>query len=396
MNNKCWSINKKVKFRREYFGGICWFQNGKVFELNKTGISIIELFKKPSLITNVTLLNKSLSNFFETFREMVSKNILVAIHDSNYDVIIESDIHSVIEKNNKLFNNPILKPHWVHIQPFRYCNQRCIHCYCNANNHQEKFPLGLDLWKNIVDYLDRYGIWEVYITGGENFIVKECFELTDYIIGKNLETGISTNGMCVTDSILSWLKESGIRKVQVSLDGSEPSINDKIRGVPGAFRRTIAGIEKLSKCVTPVINTVINRVNYKDIESIIKVCSKIGICEYKFFPQKPAGRGRIANILLDSEIDYVEKRIEVFKDKYSVKIDWPSKDQNCGAGTWGFAIDEIGDVFPCIFGVSNRTQRIASILEYDIDKFWFDSTILNKFRSFSSRQLCNRCQIELK
>lgn len=393
MGLKGWKLNKKIKYRREYFGGYCWTPKGKYFKLDQTGISIIELFLTSTLKPSAEL-SSMLKDFPATFHALTQKNILVETNEIK-KYLSRRDFISVLSKTSEHSKRKFLKPHWVHIQPFRYCNQKCIHCYCEAGNTQKKFPMSLTIWKNIVDYLENYGIWEIYITGGENFIVPECFELTSYIIEKNIDTGISTNGMHVTDKIVNWLIDSGIKRVQVSLDGSNPDVNDRIRGVPGAFVKTMEGLSKLSDRVYPVINTVINKVNYKDVESIIKICIDKGVKEFKFFPQKSSGRGRKKYLLSNVEINILEKQVVTYRDKYLVDIDWPSKEQFCGSGNGGFAIDEVGDVFPCIFGVSNKTQRLSSILSFDIDTFWFNSQKLKAFREMDSKQICQRCEKDL-
>ena len=393
MNNIGWKINKNIKFRREFFGGYCWTDNDKFFKLNHIGISIIELFSKPTLMPNEKL-SVLLNDFDCTFRSLTEKKILIETNEKSKS-LHKADFDSVLMKTNENSKRTILKPHWVHIQPFIYCNQRCIHCYCEADDTKNKFPLGVGCWKDIIDYLDSYGIWEIYITGGENFIVPECFELTSYIIKKKIKTGISTNGMHVTDEILGWLRDNGIKRIQVSLDGSHPNINDRIRGVRGAFEKTMAGLSKLSDYVCPVINTVINKINFNDLESIIKMCHNKGVKDFKFYPQKSSGRGASKYLLSDIEKSAVEKRIKKYRDQYQINIDWPDTDNNCGAGIGGFAINEDGDVYPCIFGVSNKSQKLSSIFKYDIDSFWFDSPKLNFFRSLDSMQICRRCEKDL-
>ena len=55
---------------------------------------------------------------------------------------------------------------------------------------------------------------------------------------------ISTNGVLINEDKAAELKDLGLSYVGISLDGLA-EVNDRFRGVPGAFDMAVAGIKEL-------------------------------------------------------------------------------------------------------------------------------------------------------
>jgi radical SAM protein with 4Fe4S-binding SPASM domain len=68
------------------------------------------------------------------------------------------------------------------------------------------------------------------------------------------------------------------------------------------------------------------------------------------------------------------------------------EEKPCGAARSGFAIDQKGDIFPCIFGIQNKEQCSGSILSEDINTVWFNSPVFNNFRE-NNNFPCNSCEV---
>lgn len=115
---------------------------------------------------------------------------------------------------------PVLKPLWVHLQPFTRCNQHCIHCYCSGGPKADPFLLDVDTWRNVAARLDDYGVLDVYVTGGESLLLDGFFDIVDEILNRGMGFGVSTNATVLSDRVLDRLRELRIGTVQVSLDGA--------------------------------------------------------------------------------------------------------------------------------------------------------------------------------
>ena len=290
----------------------------------------------------------------------------------------------------------IAKPFWVHVQPFSRCNQRCVHCYCDGSPSASPLRLSLDTWHEIIERLDTYGVLEVYVTGGETFAFPEFFDIAQSIVDRGLGFGLSTNATVASEAVLARLSSLSIRKIQVSLDGATEATHDFIRGTRGGFRRFQRGLERLATVCQPVINTVVSRWNLNELEAIVVLGKRTGCVEFKFFPQKPVGRSLLFRdqCLTDEEIHGTLiplcARLEQI---HAVKIETVDTGAACGSGQTGFAVDELGDMYPCIFGVRNSAQRCGNVLHEDLDTLWFNSPVLERFRATKGvSPICRSCE----
>ncbi|HEV2839953.1 MAG TPA: radical SAM protein [Chthoniobacterales bacterium] len=382
-----------LRFRYDVFGGLCWFPHGEIFHLTSNETAILDLAKDPldlacvgNLMTSREAVHAS-RNLLE--RGLIRKTKASTPRRRSID---SKRVSKEIEDSRA---QPINKPFWSHIQPFRFCNQRCIHCYCDGGNHQEGFELPITTWRSIVDTICDFGVLEIYITGGENLIVEDCYALTKYIIDKGLGTGLSTNAMHVTGEVLERLKDFELEFIQVSLDAASPELNDAIRGKHGAWKRTIAGIQLLKTVMKPVINCVVSKHNIQEVRELVLLGVSLGVRHFKVFPQKSVGRAiSQQQVLLDrGEILRLGYQCQELAAENHVSIDYLRASENCGSGFSGFAVDQSGDMFPCIFGIADESQRVGSLLTEDLADLWFAAPRLAKFREEPCAQPCRRCEL---
>lgn len=286
----------------------------------------------------------------------------------------------------------VAKPLWVHLQPFTRCNQECVHCYCFGARTADGFQLPEVVWHLIVQRLARYGVRDIYITGGETLLYPAVFGLVELVLDLGLTCGLSTNAMAVGPKTVDRLRSLRLSAVQVSLDGGTAATNDMLRGTPGAFAKTVAGIERLAEFTEPVLNTVVTPENLDELELIVEVGQGVGCSRYKFFPEKITGRGAGARRPLDDE-ELARLAATCARLRAAgVEVESLDNTAGCGSADTGFAVDQHGDVYPCIFGIADDRQRAGSLLEASIDELWFDSPVFRAFRAQCSRP-CHRCEL---
>lgn len=377
-----------VRFRFEYWGGIAWTPSGPLFKLCFEDSILLKLLKVPYDIIEV---RKFVSNSNESLERLLDSGLIV---ESNLSEPFDNDRYfEVLKEAEKAKLKTIAKPFWVHIQPYTFCNQNCIHCYCSGSVNQKKFNLPLDTWKEIVDKFYDFGIVDIHITGGENFIVDECFELTKYIKERGFGIGLSTNGMVYNDKIENELKNLGVDFLQISLDGATPEVNDYIRQSNGGFSKTTKNITKFGKILNPILNMVVNKINIEQVESMIVLGKELGVKEFKFFPQKSVGRGEVKKSdILVSWDEWKKIDFEFLSQKYDVVLDYLNENDSCGCASSGFAVKENGDVYPCIFGVENERIKVGNIIENSMESLWFEESTMVNFRNACSKQPCKRCE----
>ena len=168
------------------------------------------------------------------------------------------------------------------------CNLKCKHCYSFDN----KKTTGNLKKKEIIKLIDEFrelGGKKLTISGGEPLLRKDILSILKYA-SHSLEVMLLTNGTLINEKIANFLSENRI-SVQVSLDGSEAMVNDKIRG-NGSFNATMKGISLLKQYGLKdklIICTTITNHNIEDIPKLIKLVKELEIPVLRFLPLHRVG-----------------------------------------------------------------------------------------------------------
>jgi len=392
-----------MRLRHEHFGALAWTttQPRRFVELPSAAAMVALLAREPLTPQFPPQAQTALADRFgldqsrwtTVVGELHSAGVLTPADDASGEPVTAARVHAVADEAEAARPRaPVLKPFWVHLQPFTVCNQRCLHCYCSGGPKADPFLLPLNRWHEIIRRLDDYGVLDIYITGGESFLLPEFFDLAADIIGRGLGFGVSTNATVLNAGRLERLRELGVSPVQVSLDGGQAATHEMIRNAPGSWHRTIAGIRALGEFTEVVINTVVNHINLRELEQVVQVGLGGGVRRFKFFPQKPVGRSNPAVTLDDTTIlTVLLPECQRLAEAYDVEIETISPTEGCGSGSIGFAVDQRGDVYPCIFGVENRSLRAGNLLTDDLETMWFTATAWKQFRGQPTTP-CRRCE----
>ena len=185
------------------------------------------------------------------------------------------------------------------------CNLKCIHCYAHAKNIAFDSELSTTEGKNLLDDLAEFGVPVILFSGGEPLTRKDLPELAAYAVKKGMRAVISTNGTLITPQKAQTLKKIGLSYVGISLDGME-EINDRFRGVKGAFRSALEGIENCKKAGIKVgLRFTINKSNVAEIPKIFKLLQEMDIPRACFYHLVYAGRG---TELVKEDLSHQESR----------------------------------------------------------------------------------------
>ena len=174
----------------------------------------------------------------------------------------------------------------------RNCNLNCIHCRARANAGPHENELSLPECKQILDDIGAFASPTIILTGGEPLLRSDIFDIIRYGKEKGLRMVIAVNGTLLDDETAPRLKEAGILRVSMSLDGKDAESHDSFRGVQGSFASVMTGAEILKRIDLPFqINTTITKLNVKDLEEIYRLVKGMGAVAWHTFLLVPVGRG---------------------------------------------------------------------------------------------------------
>ena len=195
----------------------------------------------------------------------------------------------------------------------RRCNLKCIHCYAHAKDQTFKNELSTEQGKILLDDLAQFGSPVILFSGGEPTIRKDLPELAEYAVSKGMRAVISTNGTLISKEMARILKEIGLSYVGISIDGVEET-NDRFRGVKGAFKAALKGIENCRDAGIKVgLRFTINKFNVKDISNIFKLLEDMEIPRACFYHLVYAGRGTEI-IKEDLSLDETRSAVDLIMD----------------------------------------------------------------------------------
>jgi radical SAM protein with 4Fe4S-binding SPASM domain len=198
--------------------------------------------------------------------------------------VADSSTHAVSKKE--------YTPRLIFWEVTKGCNLRCIHCRATATELMSPADLPTKKALNIISQIADFGSPILVLSGGEPLYRHDIFELAEYATGRGLRTALATNGTLVTRDIAEKIKKAGIKRVSISLDGSDAITHDTFRGIPGAFEAAVYGMRNLQELgVSVQINTTIARHNAHQLPDVLELARRLGADALHTFLLVPVGCG---------------------------------------------------------------------------------------------------------
>ncbi len=184
------------------------------------------------------------------------------------------------------------KPRLIFWEVTKGCNLRCIHCRATATELMSPRDLPTTKALDIISQIADFGNPILVLSGGEPLYRHDIFQLAEYATSRGLRAALATNGTLVTKDIAEKIKNSGIKRVSISLDGADATTHDTFRGIPGAFDAAIYGMRNLQELgVSVQINTTIARHNAHQLPDVLTLARRLGADALHTFLLVPVGCG---------------------------------------------------------------------------------------------------------
>jgi len=270
-------------------------------------------------------------------------------------------------------------------------------------------------------------------SGGEPLCRDDIFDLIKHARKKELQLALASNGTLIDSEIAEKIKDAGIQRVSISLDGATSDIHNKLRQLEGSFEGAIEGIGHLKRAGVPFqINVTITRHNAHQLDDVFALAKELGAVAVHLFMLVPVGCGEEfaeEDMLSSQEYEEMMERIaglEVSQDlqikvtcgphyervvrqaglrKQPHQADMPAacphghgkgghpggkpmhSSKGCLAGVSVIFVGHQGDVFPCGYLPVN----CGNVLEEKLSDIWHDSEDLARMRD--SGELEGKCGV---
>jgi len=195
------------------------------------------------------------------------------------------------------------------------CNHACRFCSCPWLSDMMKIEPEMTIceWMRLIDELSSAGVRQFSFTGGEALLKEGCMELLDFAAKRAL-IGLLSNGRLVTDSVISFCAERGIR-LSVSMPGLNSYTTNTDSDTPVEHILDVFAKAKRLGCTTTVGITV-TKLNLAELYETISAALIAGADTLLLNRFLPGGRG-LSHPELLLTVDEVRKAADIAEDVLS-------------------------------------------------------------------------------
>lgn len=180
----------------------------------------------------------------------------------------------------------------------RACDLACRHCRAEARPEPDPAELSTDEAIVLIDDVRRFGRIVFVFSGGDCMKRPDLTELVAHATSVGLRVGVTpaTTPLATPESIRR-LKDAGLARLAVSLDGSTPAIHDAFRRVDGSFGHGLRILEEARRMgLSTQVNTVVGPHNLDDFDELASLMGRLGIALWEVFCIVPVGRATAGDV----------------------------------------------------------------------------------------------------
>lgn len=301
-----------------------------------------------------------------------------------------------------------LREFWIQVNDF--CNLACEHCLVSSSPELGQGLPGPAV-RSAIDQAVALGVERFYLTGGEPLARPDAIDLIQHIVSTHQrELVLMTNGTTLKGERLRALAALPTERlrVQISLDGASPEVNDPIRGA-GTFERIRAGIQAaVGAGLRTTITMTLLRHNLANAAALVELAAELGVSNVHLLWPHRRGRlltGPFASLPPASDILEAVRRARGVAAARGVTIDnveelrlrfdgTPGvKNDLAGAGWTSLCLSTDGGIYPSASMAGVPELHCGSLLDAPLETVWKNSPVLQDLRGATVEQKaqCRSC-----
>ncbi|MDO5082070.1 TIGR04053 family radical SAM/SPASM domain-containing protein [Arachnia propionica] len=187
------------------------------------------------------------------------------------------------------------------------CDLACKHCRASAQPLRDSGELSTTEALQLLDDVRRFGRVVFVFSGGDAFKRPDIIELVRHgaEIGLRMAITPATTPLASRERLVE-LKEAGLTRLAVSLDGSNAEIHDEFRRVHGSFDHGIRILRQSQEIgLSTQVNTVVRKGNIDDMPAMCELMTELGIVFWEVFFLVPMGRAKKDDVASAEEFETV-------------------------------------------------------------------------------------------
>ncbi|MCK1407303.1 pyrroloquinoline quinone biosynthesis protein PqqE [Bradyrhizobium sp. 76] len=318
-----------------------------------------------------------------------------------------SDSLAVLEKSRstaETFGIPLA----VLLEITHRCPLQCPYCSNPVELDRSGKELTTEEWKKVLSELAEIGVLQVHFSGGEPTARKDLVELVKHASDVGLYTNLITSAVLLSRERLSELADAGLCHVQISFQGVEEALADRVGGYKNGHRKKLEVAKWTRELDLPLtVNAVMHRQNLHQLPDIIQMsvdldADRLEVANVQYYGWALKNRAALMPTVmqLDECTRIVEEARERLKGRLTIDYVVPDyyalRPKKCMGG-WGrqfFNISPAGKVLPCHAAESITGLDFESVRSnHSIAWIWQNSEAFNRYRGTGwMKEPCKSCE----
>ncbi len=185
----------------------------------------------------------------------------------------------------------------------RACQLSCRHCRARAQRQRNPLELTTEEGLGLIDQVKDMGCPLLVLTGGDPMMRPDLPQFIEHAISRDLRVSLAPSATpLLTRQALETIRQAGMARISVSVDGSTAGPHDAFRGTKGAFQRAMEIINDAQAVgLSFQINTTVSRYNRDDLDNLAAMVRGFGVTMWDLFFLVPTGRGKAEDMLSPQE-----------------------------------------------------------------------------------------------
>ncbi len=286
------------------------------------------------------------------------------------------------------------------------CPLACPYCSNPIDLTRREAELSTEAWIDVFGQAAALGVLHLHLSGGEPASRRDLEALTEAARAAGLYTNLITSGVGLTERRLAALDEAGLDHVQLSLQGVDAAMADRIGGYRGGFARKMQVADWVRAVGFPLtLNAVVHKQNLDRLEETIALAVEMGarrleVATVQFHGWAAKNRGA----LMPTREQSIRARDTVLAARERLKgvlvIDYVPADHHAqypkacmgGWGSTGLNVTPEGLVLPCHAAQTIPGLAFDNVRDRPLREIWEEGAAFDAFRGEDwMQEPCRSC-----
>ncbi len=285
------------------------------------------------------------------------------------------------------------------------CPLQCPYCSNPVKLLKAAEELDTKTWLSAFAQAADLGVLQVHLSGGEPTLRQDLEDLIGGLSARGVYTNLITAGVTLTQERIKQLVAAGLDHIQLSLQGVDPAVSDKIGNYKDSLAKKLAIARAIREEGLPLtINAPTHRHNIQQTRALIDLALELGAGRLEIAHVQYYGWASRNQAALMPPYEQVLEEAAIVADakdrlKGVMAIDYVTPDyyaqfpKPCMGG-WAKDVINItpeGKVLPC-HAAESLPLAYDNIKTRPLSEIWYESEAFNRFRGFAwMKEPCRSC-----